>query len=66
MIVYSLPDCGRCALIKERLDAKGITYQENQDVKEMKELGFMTVPMVKTDEGELLDFGKAISYINSL
>ena len=32
----------------------------------MVELGFSTVPMIRTEDGELLDFGQAISWINSL
>ncbi len=64
--IFSTETCPRCKIIKDRLASKDIDFKENQDEEEMLRLGFTTVPMIKTDDGELLDFGKAISWINSL
>ena len=64
--VYSTQTCPRCKLLKERLNSKNIAFKENKDEKEMLKLGFIYVPMVRTEDNKLLDFGQAISWINSL
>lgn len=64
--VYSTQTCPRCKLLKERLNSKNIAFKENEDEKEMLKLGFTSVPMVRTEDDKLLDFGQAISWINSL
>lgn len=64
--VYSTQTCPRCKLLKERLNSKNIAFKENEDEKEMLKLGFTSVPMVRTEDNKLLDFGQAISWINSL
>ena len=64
--LYSTEYCPRCKMLKERLNNKNIEFKENQNEEEMQELGFTTIPMIRTDSGELLDFGKAITWINSL
>lgn len=64
--LYSTETCPRCKILKERLKNKNIEFKENQNEEEMTNLGFTTIPMLKTDKGEFLDFGKAIAWINSL
>ena len=64
--IFTTEGCARCKMLKQRMIDKNIDFKENNDEEEMAKLGFMTVPMLRTDEGELLDFGKAISWINSL
>ena len=64
--IFTTEGCGRCNMLKQRMIEKNIDFKENDDEEEMARLGFMTVPMLRTDEGELLDFCKAISWINSL
>ena len=64
--VYSTQTCPRCKLLKERLTDKNIAFKENQDEEKMLKLGFTSVPMVRTEDNQLLDFGQAISWINSL
>lgn len=63
--IFSTQTCPRCKILKEKMKSKGIEFIENQDEEEMKKLGIMSVPVLRKD-GELLDFGKAISWINSL
>ena len=64
--IFTTEGCARCKMLKQRMIDKNIDFKENTDEEEMAKLGFMTVPMIRTDEGELLDFGKAIAWINSL
>lgn len=63
--IYTTESCARCKLLKERMKAKGINFKENQDEDEIIKLGFLTAPIVKLEDGELLDFGKAVSWVNS-
>lgn len=63
--IFSTQTCPRCKILKEKMKSKGVEFIENQDEEEMKKLGIMSVPVLRKD-GELLDFGKAISWINSL
>lgn len=64
--IFSTEYCPRCKMLKARMKEKNIEFKENQNEEEMQELGFTTIPMIRTDSGELLDFGKAITWINSL
>lgn len=63
--IFSTETCPRCNILKEKMKDKNIDFIENRDIEEMEKLGIMSVPVLRKD-GELLDFGKAISWINSL
>lgn len=63
--IFSTETCPRCKILKEKMKNKGVDFVENRDIEEMEKLGIMSVPVLRKD-GELLDFGKAISWINSL
>lgn len=63
--IFSTETCPRCKILKEKMEDKGVDFVENRDIEEMEKLGIMSVPVLRKD-GELLDFGKAISWINSL
>lgn len=56
--------CPRCIVLSKKLAEKGIEYEEVTDVNLMQEKGIKTVPMLGLDD-ELLDFGKAVSWINN-
>jgi glutaredoxin len=62
IILYST-HCPKCNILKQKLDAKNIRYTENNNIQQMKTLGILTVPILAI-EGELLDFSKAIEWIN--
>lgn len=64
--IFTSESCPRCKMLKERMKDKGIDFKENQDEEEMVKLGFTSIPMIRTEDDEVLDFGKAISWINSL
>lgn len=64
--IYSQETCPRCGVLKSKLEAKGVEYEEITDIKEIRKLGIMSVPYMKIDDGELMDFGKAIAWVNSL
>lgn len=63
-ITFYSTHCPKCKILKQKLDQKGIMYEECNDVEVMRELGFLSVPMLKID-GEVMDFNAAIKWIMS-
>ena len=57
--------CPKCKVLKMKLDQKGIDYTECNDTDKMQELGISTVPMLQEDDGPIMSFTEAVSYINS-
>ena len=58
-------NCPRCIVLKEKLDEKGLEYEIVNNMQELIDLGFKAVPVLEVD-GEYMDFGKAIGYLNNL
>lgn len=65
IILYSLPGCGKCELLKKKMTDKNIEYEVIEDSQTLKAAGVMTVPVLKVD-GTLLPYYNANSYINNL
>ena len=61
--IYTTETCPRCGILKTKLQNKNIEYTENHDMNDMKKLGIMSVPYMMVD-GQLMDFGEAISWVN--
>lgn len=67
LTIYTLPTCGKCRVLKTKLNNAGIPYTECTDVPTMQELGLKNTPAIKTETNQLItDFGKINSYINTL
>ena len=64
--IFTTETCPMCVMLKDKMKAKGIDFKENHDLDEIIKLGFETVPVLKTEDGEYLDFGKAVALVNSL
>lgn len=62
VVLYST-GCPKCSVLKKKLEANKIEYQENNDVDEMIDLGISQVPVLSVD-GELLSFVEANEWIN--
>lgn len=56
--------CPKCKVLKTKLEAKNIPYEENHDVNEMQSLGISSVPVLSVD-GKLLPFVEANQWINN-
>ena len=54
MIVYSLPTCGQCRVLKKKLESKNISFTVVEDIEKMKELGIQGVPVLQLDDGTKL------------
>ena len=62
--IYTTETCPRCKVLKMKMDAKGIPYKLITDIKEIKNLGIMSVPYMQIDDGELMGFATANAWIN--
>ena len=62
--VYTQPNCGKCKVLKAKLQQKGIAYDESQDVEKMQSLGITSTPAMQVDD-RLLTFEEAIQYVNA-
>lgn len=57
--------CPKCKILKSKLDAKDLKYEESDDIDFLIEKGFKSVPILFTDE-TYMEFNEAISYVNSI
>lgn len=63
MIKLYSTHCPKCEILETKLNQKSIQYEECNDVEEMLSKGIETVPILEVD-GQLLDFGKAVRWVN--
>ena len=66
MIVYSNSSCPKCKVLKMKMDKANLTYDVNENVEEMQELGIKSLPYLQLDDGILLNFGEAVKHIKTL
>ena len=64
MKLYST-GCPKCIVLKKMLDNKGIEYEVNDNVDEMINLGFTSLPVLEVDDNRMA-FEEAIQYIKSI
>lgn len=62
IVLYST-GCKMCEVLKKKLDAKNISYTENNSVEEMLSLGIEQVPVLRVND-TLLKFGDAVGWVN--
>lgn len=65
LVLYSKDNCPRCDMLKSKLNAKGIEFEEVKDINVIESLGIDFLPVLDVD-GELMELSKANNYINSL
>ena len=61
VILYST-HCPKCRVLASKLEQKGISYEEINDVELMQGKGFTTVPKLEVD-GVVYDFKEAVAWI---
>ncbi len=65
-VLLSLPSCGKCQILKSKLEASGIQFEVIEDVAKMRELGFSGgIPVLLLDN-EKLNYLEALEYIKSI
>ena len=57
--------CPQCNVLKKMLSKKGISFEVNNDLQEMKNLGFKSAPMIKMDD-QILNFKQAFKWLNEV
>jgi hypothetical protein len=62
--VYST-GCPKCRILLQKLQNKQIEFNEIQDIELMKAMGLKSAPWLEIN-GELMDFGAAIKWVNGL
>lgn len=67
--IYTLPNCGRCCVLKEKLTNSGITYKEedaNEHLSMLKSHNIFSAPALLTDDGLLMNFSQACKWLNQI
>ena len=64
VIMYTT-HCPKCNVLAKKLNQFGINYTEIDDIKTMRELKILSVPVLSVD-GALLDYVEAVKWVNSL
>lgn len=57
--------CPNCLVLEKKLKEKGLDYEKIDDINQIQELGFRSVPVLVDDE-KIMDFISAIKYITKL
>lgn len=65
MIVYSLPTCGQCKVLKKKLENKNISFTVVEDIEKMLELGIQGVPVLQLNDGTKLMQIDAIKWVDA-
>lgn len=63
MVILYSTGCPKCQVLKSKLDSKNISYEVFDDKDKMIDKGFTSVPILEVD-GEIMDFKKAVEWIN--
>lgn len=64
VVLYS-NHCPRCKVLEAKLKQSNIAFVEENNLDKLVELGFQTAPALQVN-GELMDFGAAVKWINGL
>lgn len=62
IVLYS-NHCPKCKILEAKLKSKNISFEEVNDVVEMENLGFVSMPMMEVN-GITMNFIEANSWVN--
>lgn len=63
IILYS-NGCPKCRVLETKLTAKKISYIKNENVSEVADMGFQSLPILKVDD-KYLSFVEANDWVNN-
>ncbi len=63
-IIFHSTNCPKCKILETKLKKKNILYVENTDINSMLAKGIKFAPCLEID-GEILDFKKAVEWVNN-
>ena len=61
--IYTLPTCGKCNVLKAKMNDKGIAFNEVQDTELMSAMKISEVPVLEVD-GKMMDFSEARKWVD--
>lgn len=61
--LYSLPTCGRCKILKQKMNEKEMSFIEIDNEQELESENIYTVPVLEVD-GQRMNFTDANQWIN--
>lgn len=64
--LYGVHGCPMCAALGELLKHHNIEFVKNEDTEYMIAEGFESIPMIEFDNGERLNYGEALQFLNNL
>lgn len=65
MIKLLTTHCPRCIVLSKKLDAVGVEYEVIEDIETIQSYGVEYVPALIMEDGEILDFTRAVSWVNN-
>ncbi len=63
VILYST-HCPKCIILQKKLDMAKVNYDTVEDVDEIVKTGMLSVPLLKVDDGDIMDFPTAVKWVN--
>lgn len=64
MVTLYSTHCPKCNVLKSKLQASGIEFEECVDIKKMSDMGMMQAPMLDTGDGKPIGFSAAVKWVN--
>ncbi len=66
MITFYSTNCPKCKVLSMKLDKAGIKYNINTDMEAMLAKGIRSAPCLEFEDGQILDFSKAIAWLKTV
>jgi glutaredoxin len=66
VVLYTIPNCPKCTVIKKKLCAKFIQFEEISDDESLSKLKSDFFPQLQIDDGEVMEFSEINNWLNSL
>lgn len=63
ILLYST-GCPKCNVLKMKMKQKNILFKEISSIEEIEAKGLQSVPYLQINNGKLMDFSEANSWIN--
>lgn len=64
IVIFTVDNCPKCKILKEKMNKAEILYEENNDISEVLSLGFLSAPILKVEE-DYLSFKEAVGWITN-
>lgn len=64
MVTLYSTHCPKCRVLEAKLQKAGIDFRVCEDIPAMEAKGISSVPVLEMEDGALLDFAQAASWVN--